>query len=222
MRRVRRVSEKTLEVNICSELLNLIRRIPGCNGAFWIGMKQKQEALNGIDELIHNVPAGLHLALQFKAPRPWPPDGKPFYFTINERQHSHLHRLATVRPSAVHYVFPHYNTFGSIRRDSPALLARTYLLSVARLGTLAASSSKRGTHKVESHPPAAFVYSDPVETELEPATSAVARLLSDGPNAALLDHEMLRVWLLELFEAEQNNPWAIGQRLRGFSTVCVS
>ena len=34
------VSEKTLEVNIASEVLTTVRQIPGCNGTFWIGMKQ--------------------------------------------------------------------------------------------------------------------------------------------------------------------------------------
>ncbi len=33
-------------------------------------MKQQQEARNGIDDLLANVPKGRHLALQFKAPRP--------------------------------------------------------------------------------------------------------------------------------------------------------
>ncbi len=220
MRRVL-VSEKTLEVNICSELLGRIRDLPGCRRAFWISMKQRQEALNGIDELIHNVRTGVHLALQFKAPRSWPPNGKPFYFTINERQHGHLHRLATTRPKAVHYVFPHYNTFASMRRVSPALLSQTYFLSVANLGRLPPSSNKRGTHTVESRPPAAFVYSDPVEAELVPAAEVVQGLLGDGPNDALLDHEQLKDWLLGLFEEEDYNPWVIGQRLRGFGTVCV-
>jgi len=62
------VSEKTLELNIGAEILQLIRQKHGCHCAFWIGMKQDQEAGNGIDELISNVPSGMHLALQFKAP----------------------------------------------------------------------------------------------------------------------------------------------------------
>ena len=46
------VSETTLELNIASEVLTTVRQIPGCNGAFWIGMKQLQELTNGIDELL--------------------------------------------------------------------------------------------------------------------------------------------------------------------------
>ena len=56
-----RVSEKTLELNICAEILQNIRQIRGCDRAFWIGMKQDQEAGLGLDELINNVPAGMHL-----------------------------------------------------------------------------------------------------------------------------------------------------------------
>ncbi len=220
MRRVI-VSEKTLEVNVCSDLLGRIRLLRGCKRAFWMGMKQKQEAMNGIDELILNVPAGVHLALQFKAPRPTPPDGHPFYFTINERQHGHLHRLAMTRPRAVHYVFPHYNTFTSMRKVSPGLLTQTYFLSVADVGRLAPASNKYGRHTVESFPPTAVIHSDPMELELEPAARVVEGILADGPTDALLDHEKLRDWLLGLFEEEQHNPWAIGQRLRGFCTVCI-
>jgi hypothetical protein len=34
------VSEKTLELNVAAELLAWIRTLPGCEKAFWIGIKQ--------------------------------------------------------------------------------------------------------------------------------------------------------------------------------------
>jgi hypothetical protein len=89
-----RVSEKTLELNICAEVLEVIRRTPGCGRGFWIGMKQDQEARLGVDELIHNIPAGMHLAFQFKAPRSEPRDHILYRFTINDRQNDNLLRLA--------------------------------------------------------------------------------------------------------------------------------
>jgi len=51
--------------------------------------------------LIFNVPQGMHLALQFKAARPHPKDGNPFFqFRISELQHSvYLLRLAKLRPA---------------------------------------------------------------------------------------------------------------------------
>jgi len=94
------VSEKTLELNIASEVLTIVRQISGCNGAFWTGVKQLQELTNGIDELLANVPKGVHLALQFKAPRPLPKNGYLYHFTFNDKQHGNLVRLASSRPRA--------------------------------------------------------------------------------------------------------------------------
>lgn len=148
-----RVSEKTLELNICAEVLYVIRQIPGCHGGFWIGMKQQQEARLGIDELIRNIPAGMHLALQFKAPRSEPRDQIPYRFTINDKQNNNLLRLASSRPEAVYYIFPHYNTFTKMHSDSPTLLRDTWLLRVDDLRGLSNSANKLGTHMVETNPP---------------------------------------------------------------------
>ena len=39
-----RLSEKTLELNICSQISNLL-----ANRVFWFGLTQKQEAIAGFD-----------------------------------------------------------------------------------------------------------------------------------------------------------------------------
>jgi len=217
------VSEKTLEMNICAEFLPLIRSFPGCQKSFWIGMKQRQEARNGLDELISNVPSGFHLMLQFKAPKSPSLVPKGFEFTLNDEQLRHLVRLANRRPEAVHYVLPHYNRFRSIRQDSPCLLQQTYLLPVEQLKGLAASSNKQGTHKVITEPPKAAIYSDPVEVELlSPGRMFQAILDTNMRERSLLTHEELRTWLREMFEQEKGNARAIGQRLRGLGTICVT
>ena len=66
--RGKEVSEKSLELNVCAEFLQYIRRWPGCRGALWFGLTQAQERRMGLDELIRNVGPGYAIMLQFKAP----------------------------------------------------------------------------------------------------------------------------------------------------------
>lgn len=220
-----RVSEKTLELNICAEVLYVIRQIPGCSGAFWIGMKQQQEARLGLDELIHNIPAGMHLALQFKAPRSEPRNQIPYRFTINDRQNNNLLRLANNHPEAVYYIFPHYNTFSKMRTDSPQLLSDTWLLKVDDLRGLPHSSNRQGTHMVETYPPVTHVYSDLMGFKITRVVDFIEDFLRRGlPELTemLISHTVLKDWLGELIDEAQGNKLVIGQRLRGFSTFCIS
>lgn len=220
-----RVSEKTLELNICAEILSNIRSRPGCSGAFWIGMKQQQEARNGIDELIQNVPNGMHLALQFKAPRSEPRDQLPYRYTINDRQNNNLLRLARHHPNAVYYIFPHYNTFTKIRSDSPTLLGDTWTLRVNDLNGLPISTNSQGTHTVTTTPPNAYIYSEPQKYLIKKASGLVQSVLEenmDQLSEILLSHSQLKQWLNELVKEADGNKLVIGQRLRGFSTFCIS
>jgi len=219
------VSEKTLELNICAEILSLIRSLSGCHGAFWIGMKQDQEAKNGLDELISNLPAGMHLALQFKAPRSRSPNHVPYRFTINDRQNDNLLRLATGRPDAAYYVFPHYNTFTRMRSNSPNLLSDTYFLRVDDLRNLSHSTNRLGTHLVETNPPIALVHSEPSTVKLTVASDMLKSLLGKEKSvlqAILVPHTWLKEWLEGLIREAEGNRRAVGQRLRGFSTFCIS
>ena len=220
-----RVSEKTLELNICAEVLHAIRQIPGCNRAFWIGMKQDQEARLGIDELIHNLPTGMHLALQFKAPRSEPRDQIPYMFTINDRQNNSLLRLANNRPEAVYYIFPHYNSFAKMRLDSPTLLRDTWSLKINDLQGLPASTKRQGTHVVRTNPPTAFVRSEPIEKKIRSAIEIIEIILREGQTtleSILISHALLKQWLVDLIVEAEGNKLVVGQRLRGFSTFCIS
>lgn len=223
MRRLQ-VSEKTLELNVCAELLYFIRSLPGCQRAFWIGMKQDQEVRNGIDELMSNMPMGMHLALQFKAPWGTRPDQTPYRFTINDRQNRNLLRLSSNKPDSVFYILPHYNTFTKMRSHSPVLLQDSYLLRVEDLRSLSSSQNQQGTHKIEADPPLAYVHSDPLQVKLANISETLEPLLSsekDRLAERLISHESLKVWFLELIEAEEGNKLRVGQRLRGFSTFCI-
>ncbi|APV44464.1 hypothetical protein Dform_01130 [Dehalogenimonas formicexedens] len=217
-----KVSEKTLELNISAEILQMVRSWPGCACAFWVGMKQDQEAKNGIDELIQNVPRGFHLALQFKAPKATPPNQIPYRYTINDRQNGNLLRLAINRPNAVYYVFPMYNTFQKLRNNSPNLLQDTWALQVAATKSLQKAGNSQGRHEVyaSTNPPGVIIYSNPFPADLS-RFSTIHGNVFESPSEYLLSHTALKDWLTELVSGNRVNRQSVGQLLRGFSTVCV-
>ncbi len=168
------VSEKALELNVCSELLSMFRGPRGTGSAFMVGMKQNQESKSGIDEFIRGLPRKWVMAFQFKSPKPRSscPEGTacpPMEFTINDRQNNHLLRLAHNRPHSVYYVLPHFICFPSMERTSPRLLGKTWFLRVGGLSGLPSSGNVARTHKVLTHRPNdgwAQIYSDPIGLEL--------------------------------------------------------
>jgi hypothetical protein len=225
MTRRKVVSEKTLELNLCALFLERVRTWPGCSGAIWMGMKQKQEARNGIDELLRNVPSARHLALQFKAAHSRRPDQEPYCFGIGEDQNARLQRLAAHRPQAVHYVLPNYNTFTRLLTDAPALDLHTYLLPVAETSSLGCAIGGTTSHRAEIHesPLRATLFSEPLEVEVASAKSFFGG--PDGPfnnglSDALLSNNDLRIWMEEVALADVS-PRVIGQRLRGFGTIVI-
>ena len=48
----REIYEKTLELNVCAEILTIIRSQPGFEKAVWQGLTQAQESSWGLDELL--------------------------------------------------------------------------------------------------------------------------------------------------------------------------
>ena len=127
------VSEKSLELNVCAELLQHIRSWPGCEKALWLGLTQAQERRKGIDELIRNVGPGFALMLQFKAPWPTSVVDDLYKFSINERQHEALEQLSGQHPEAVHYVFPLYSKWQKADRYAPDLAQDTWLVPVSSM-----------------------------------------------------------------------------------------
>lgn len=220
MARAKEVSEKTLELNVCAEVLNFIRGWPGCADAFWIGMKQFEEARTGTDEALGNIPDGLHLALQFKAPWASRPDIAPYKYSINWLQQDKLMDLAGTG-GAVYYVFPNYNTMRRLVADSPVLAAHTYVTPVVEAGRLSS-----GRHRAECFESPARV--DFYSQRMEAKTKTLKEAFADPPNLTtlaqghldrLISTQELRRWLREVLPDPEDSGWRIGQRLRGFSTV---
>lgn len=148
------VSEKSLELNICAELLYHIRTWPGCNKALWYGLTQKQERRTGLDELIRNVGPGDVFMLQFKAPWRSSLEDDLYKFSINEEQHFALEQVANNHPRAVFYVFPLYISWNKADHHVPNLAQDTWLLQVASvpfssISTAPSPSKRRHTVDVE-------------------------------------------------------------------------
>ncbi len=125
----RHVSEKSLELNLCAELIQCIRARKGCEGAVWFGMTQQQERRTGLDETMINA-RGHSLMLQFKSPYATSTHDH-YKFSINRRQHEALESLAIGNPKAAYYVFPLYSKWRKILDHSPNLTKDTWLVPVS-------------------------------------------------------------------------------------------
>ena len=124
------MSEKSLELNVCAELIQCIRARTGCEGAVWFGMTQQQERRTGFDETAVNAP-GHSLMLQFKSPKATSTYDHHYKFSINRRQHEALERIVIGNPKAAYYVFPLYSKWTKVLDHSPNLIKDTWLVPVS-------------------------------------------------------------------------------------------
>ncbi len=128
MTRKKEVSEKSLELNVCAEMLQCLRDYPDYRKALWIGLTQREEREQGLDTTIRNAD-DLALMLQFKSPWATYYGDNYYKFSVNKRQHEALLRLGN--PEAVFYAFPLYNRWSKADKDAPDLLQDTWLLPVS-------------------------------------------------------------------------------------------
>lgn len=150
MTRRKQVSEKSLELNICSEILQCVRRWPGCQKALWVGFTQAQESQTGMDELLGSLGVGILIMLQFKAPWGISVEDRYYRFSVTERQHSTLNLFARQCPGAVYYVFPLYCTWKKADRHAPELIQDTWLVPPSLVTPLAPSlTSLSHRHPIE-------------------------------------------------------------------------
>jgi len=127
MTKKKEISEKTLELNACAEMIQHIRSHPGLGKASWHGLTQREERQEGLDAKINNTP-GVALMLQFKSPWVTSRVDRVYKFSINRGQHIVMESLRS--PGAVHYVFPLYSKWWKMDRDAPNILQDTWLVPV--------------------------------------------------------------------------------------------
>lgn len=123
-----KVSEKSLELNVGAEILDLMRNNLGMQKAYLRGLTQHEENPEGVDFYIHLDPTTRVYAFQFKAPKGRLEDA-PYRYTLKKDQHSALFSLAQ-SPGGVFYVFPFYVTPAKLHQDVPHLAQNTWLLDI--------------------------------------------------------------------------------------------
>ena len=160
-----RVSEKTLEINICAQIHSALS--PHMN-LLWFGLTQRQEARMGFDACTRV--GGRLLVFQFKASNHRLQSGAR-KFQLSHAQLRALHRLAGHATRSVFYAFPLVGSTQELlnHRD---LLDVTWLLDVSRLPALSAPTKangmlrRSGRHNAYVVPPIVTIRSDPVELPL--------------------------------------------------------
>jgi hypothetical protein len=129
-----KISEKSLELNVGTELLNRLRGPWGVPKAYLRGLTQREERQQGVDFFAQLSPTARIFASQFKAPR-GSDEGPPYRYTLVAQQHALLHALAQSSPNGVFYVLPFYVTHPKLQGDVPDLLQDTWFLPLANMVT---------------------------------------------------------------------------------------
>lgn len=96
----RKVSEKSLELNVGAELLDLMRNSWGMPKAYLRGLTQREEDQEGVDFYAELNPAARLFAFQFKAPKARS-ESTPYRYTLKREQHRMLGLLAGLAPKSV-------------------------------------------------------------------------------------------------------------------------
>ena len=129
-----RVSEKSLELNVGAELLDIFRNSWGLQKTYLRGLTQKEEAAEGADFFAQLSPCSRIAAFQFKAPsinKARASKGSfPFRIRIQKEQHLSLYDLAKIKKKSVYYVVPFYTDHHRLQQDIPNLLQDTWFIPV--------------------------------------------------------------------------------------------
>lgn len=128
-----KISEKSLELNVGAELLNLMRGPWSMPKAYLRGLTQREERQQGVDFFVQLSSTARIFAFQFKAPK-GSHDGTPYRYTLVREQHDILHALAQGFPNAVFYVLPFYAAHQKLQRDVPNLIQDTLVASDSAYG----------------------------------------------------------------------------------------
>ena len=174
-----RVSEKSLEINFCSQLARL-----SSHRVVWFGLTQKQEADWGFD--VATRLGGLLVAFQMKAPSRDLVAACPHakQFQLPHQQLMSLQALLTHhrRPRTVFYALPLLRTTAELQAANGDVLASTMLLDVSGIPSLAAPTTASGTprksgiHYLDISHAGATIHSDPVDVRVFPAAELIRAL----------------------------------------------
>ena len=157
-----RLSEKTIELNICAEIART--RKPRTT---WFGLTQKQEAEAGFDACAKL--GGRLVLLQFKASSHQTKAGRRF--NLPHDQLVALAKRCSGFPRSVLYVFPLIGTTSELQ-GAHDFLSNTWFLDVSALLSLGAPTRidgalrKTGVHYCDVTPGLAVIHSEPTTVTL--------------------------------------------------------
>jgi hypothetical protein len=168
-----RLSEKTLELTICSQISHFSGHL-----MTWFGLTQQEEARAGFDACteIH----GRLFIFQFKASTVDTADGAR-RFQAPHGQLTTLQQLCDGIHGVVFYVFPLVGNTAELT-EHPDVINHTWALDVANIPALAPPTKHdgglrlSGTHYVDVLPPIARFHSEPQEVPIRKAET-IARFL---------------------------------------------
>lgn len=180
-----KLSEKTLELNICAQVSETVLNHCYCaSRPLWFGLTQKQEARAGFDACTRL--GGRLLVFQFKASNRVLQNGARRFLLPHDQLVS-LQRLAKHRSSrrSVFVAFPLVGTTAELQH-SPNLLDETWLLDVASLKNIKPPTRKNGCHNVDVEPGRIVLRSDPVDGEAVLLRDLIGELPDVGIDASEL------------------------------------
>lgn len=134
-----KLSEKTLELNICAQFS---AHLKGAANVFWFGLTQKQEAKAGFDACVKLH--GRLLIFQFKASNKLLKHTGDRKFLASHSQLCALHSRAKRAARSVFYALPLVGNTAEMKKN-PDLLSQTWLLDAGGLGHLGAPTKADGS-----------------------------------------------------------------------------
>lgn len=161
-----KLSEKTLELNICAQFS---AHFKGTSNVFWFGLTQQQEAKAGFDACTKLN--GKLLIFQFKASNHVLKRTSRRKFLAPHHQLSALQTRSKHSGRSIFYAFPLVGNTSEIKKN-PDLLLQTWLLDVSSLPYISAPTKKDGTlrknkcHNIYVKPGMAIIRSDPIHVKL--------------------------------------------------------
>jgi hypothetical protein len=162
-----RLSEKTIELNFCSQFAQASRSL-----VLWFGLTQRQEAQAGFD--VCTRVRGRLLLLQFKASDYILRSGHRRFY-LHHDQLTNLQARVKGYQRSVFYVFPMVGSTLELSHNAN-VLGQSWFLDIAQLPIIAwpttrtGKSRKSGIHYADIAPPTATIHSEPIDVGLIPAS----------------------------------------------------
>jgi hypothetical protein len=204
-----RLSEKTIELNICAQInQNLQRQV------LWFGLTQAQEAISGFDAATRLN--GRLILFQFKASNiTMVRTGARRFFLEHHQLQALINRVRGYRRS-VFYVFPLIGDTHELQRMGGDFYNNTWLLDVANLpnpfppptaNTIPVRPRANGYHYADVLPPIVTIHSDPVKSKIESLKNVVESNFAgaDGLNSLLFNNENNYTKALKFIEPFKKN-----------------